>query len=184
MEKIFAIPEGVDISINKLHIAVKGTNGELSRDFDDPRFNALVKIEKKDSKIHVSSIGRENRTVNAVVGTIAAHIKNMARGVKTGFSYNMKIMYTHFPITITISGNEVQIKNFFGEKGSRTAMIVGKTEVKVDKEFITLSGINLEEVGQTAANIEQACKLTGRDRRIFQDGIYITSRQLKTGEKI
>jgi len=182
MEKTVVIPENVQIEVKGLHVTVKG-NGELSRDFADPRLNGLIKIEKKDSTIHVSN-SEDSRKIGANVGTIAAHIKNMILGVTTGFKYTMKIMYTHFPLTVSISGDEIQIKNFFGEKGSRTAGIVGKTEVKVDKEYVILTGNNVEDVGQTAANIERACKLTGRDRRIFQDGIFLTDRQLKTGEKV
>ena len=178
MEKTFSIPEGIDVEINGMHVTVKGKNGQLTRDFDDPRHNRLVKIEKKDSVVHVSS-NDTNRTINAVVGTVAAHIKNMIAGVSTGFKYEMKIMYTHFPITVSVSGAEVQIKNFFGEKGSRTADIVGSTKVNIDKEFVTLTGPSIEEVGQTAANIESACKLTGRDRRIFQDGIFIMKKHGK-----
>nr|AJS11802.1 50S ribosomal protein L6P [uncultured archaeon] len=182
MEKTVPIPDNVQIEVKGLQVTVKG-NGELSRDFADPRLNGLIKIEKKDSMIHVSDSG-DSRKVGANVGTIAAHIKNMILGVTAGFKYTMKIMYTHFPLTVSVSDDEIQIKNFFGEKGSRTAGIVGKTEVKVDKEHIILTGASVEDVGQTAANIERACKLTGRDRRIFQDGIFLTDRQLKTGEKV
>ncbi|MBS3050624.1 MAG: 50S ribosomal protein L6 [Candidatus Aenigmarchaeota archaeon] len=183
MEKKVKIPDGVDIRIDGMSIAVKGPLGELSKDFDDPRFSKLVKVEKAGDEVHVSNL-KEGRKIGAMVGTIAAHIKNMMLGTSIGFKYEMKVMYTHFPITVTHSGQEVQIKNFFGEKGSRSATVVGKTEVEIDKENITLTGINVEEVGQTAANLERACKLTGRDRRIFQDGIFLTGRRLKTGEKV
>ena len=183
MEKTVAIPEGTDVRVDGTKITVKGSLGELSKDFDDPRFNGLVIIEKKDSTIAVTC-REDDKKLSAMVGTVAAHINNMIVGTRTGFKYDMKIMYTHFPITIAQVGNEVQIKNFFGEKGARTAKVVGKTEVKIDKENITLEGINVEEIGQTAANLERACKLTGRDRRIFQDGIFLTGRHTKTGEKL
>lgn len=177
MEKTVQIPDGVDVHIDGMHIAVKGIKGELSRDFGDPRFNGLINIEKKDSVIHVS--GKGSKIISAMVGTIAAHIRNMVAGAENGFRYDMKIMYTHFPMTVSVTGKEVQIKNFFGEKGLRIARIVGDTEVKIDKDAITLTGIDVEELGQTAANIERACKLTGRDRRIFQDGIFMTEKHVK-----
>jgi large subunit ribosomal protein L6 len=41
---------------------------------------------------------------------------------------------------------------------------------------VTVSGSDREKVGQTAANIEMACKIKKRDRRVFQDGIYIVSK--------
>lgn len=183
MEKKVNVPDNVNVHLEGLKISVKGSLGEITKDFDDPRFNKLVKIEKKDSEIRLVSLG-DNKKINAVVGTIAAHIKNMILGTSIGFKYEMRILYTHFPITVSSSGSEIQIKNFFGEKGSRVAKIVGRTEIKIDKENIMLVGIDVEEVGQTAANIERACKLTGRDRRIFQDGIFITGRYLNTGEAI
>lgn len=183
MEKNVTIPDGVEVRIDGTKVIVKGSLGELTKDFDDPRFNGLVKMEKKDSEVQVSC-GDSGRKLKAMVGTIAAHINNMMLGASVGFRYDMRIMYTHFPITVTHSGNEVQVKNFFGEKAARTSKVVGKTEVKIDKENITLTGINVEEIGQTAANLERACKLTGRDRRIFQDGIFLTGRHLKNGEKL
>ena len=52
-------------------------------------------------------------------------------------------------------------------------------EVKVEvqnKVDVIVSGADIEKVGQTAANIERSCKIRKRDRRVFQDGIYITSK--------
>jgi large subunit ribosomal protein L6 len=183
MEKTYQIPEGVDVHVNGHRITVKGHLGELSKDFSDPRFNEFVKIEKNGNTIKVST-ENENKKFKAVVGTIRAHIKNMTIGVSKGYKYEMKILYTHFPITVTHSGEKIEVKNFFGEKSTRLAKVVGKTDVKIDKELITLTGINVEDVGQTAANIERACKLRDRDRRIFQDGIYLDNRKLKTGENV
>ncbi len=180
MEKKVEVPSGVQIKTENMHVTVKGPKDELSRDFDDPRFNGLVKIEQKENYIYVSN-SDEKRKTGAMVGSIAAHIKNMVIGVTVGFKYEMKIMYTHFPMTVTQNGKDIQIKNFFGEKGFRNAKVVGKTEVKIEKESITLTGNNIEEVGQTAANLEGACRLTGRDRRVFQDGIYITRKHVKMG---
>ena len=183
MEKKVEIPDKVEVKVNEMCVTVKGPNGELSKDFDDPRFNGLIKFEQKGNVFHVSN-SDEKRKTGAVVGTIAAHTKNMILGVTVGFKYEMKILYTHFPMTVAQSGDEIQIKNFFGEKGFRKAHVVGKTDVKIEKETITLTGNDIEEVGQTAANIERGCKLTGRDRRVFQDGIYRTGRHLKTGEAL
>ena len=111
-----------------------------------------------------------------MIGTIVAHLNNMFIGVTSGYKYTLKIFYTHFPINITVKDREIQIRNFLGEKGARIAKITGKIEVKIEKDEILLSGINKEELGQTSANIELACKITKRDRRVFQDGIYLAAR--------
>jgi len=46
-------------------------------------------------------------------------------------------------------------------------------EVKIEEQIIIVESPDLELAGQTAASIEKLCKITNRDRRIFQDGIYI-----------
>jgi large subunit ribosomal protein L6 len=82
-------------------------------------------------------------------------------------------------MSITVADGKFSVKNFLGEKGARVVNIMGDAKIHVDKEEINVSGANLEDVGQTAANIERSCKLKGRDRRIFQDGIYITGRHVQ-----
>jgi large subunit ribosomal protein L6 len=183
MEKTINVLDKVDVHVNGLHVKVKGSQGELEKNFSDPRFNGIIKIEKEGDKIKISTDAKD-RKKSAMVGTITAHIKNMMIGASVGYKYEMKILYTHFPITVAQAGDEIQVKNFFGEKSTRTARIAGKVQVKIEKEGITITGANVEEVGQTAANIEQACKLTKRDRRIFQDGIYLSKRLLKNGAHV
>ena len=126
-------------------------------------------------KTIVSLSARKNE--KAIVNTYAAHIKNMFAGVTKGFRYKMKIVFSHFPITVKVAGKEVEITNFYGEKRPRKADIIGNVKVSATKEEITLEGNNVEEVGQTMSNLEQATKIRNKDSRIFQDGIYLTSRE-------
>lgn len=174
MEETIDIPEGVDISIKGRKIDVKAKGVELSRTFDNPMFSS-IKFEKKGSQI-VISMPNDRQKLKSMVYTIKSHVNNMITGVKGGFQYKMKILYTHFPISAAAKDGNVEIKNFIGEKGVRKARIIGDVKIKVDKEEITISGPDIENVSQTAANIEIACKLTRRDRRIFQDGIYIVNK--------
>ena len=112
-----------------------------------------------------------------MIGTIRSHITNMIHGVTDGFTYHMKIVYAHFPMTVKVTGNKVTIENFLGERYPRTAKIVGSAKVQVKGEEVTITGINKEDVGQTMANLEQATKIKGRDPRVFQDGIYLISKE-------
>jgi large subunit ribosomal protein L6 len=97
----------------------------------------------------------------------------MITGVKKGFTYKLKIVFSHFPISVKVQGNTVLIENFTGERNPRRAKIVGDAKVKVVGDDVIVQGINLEDVSQTAANIEQATKVRRKDPRVFLDGIYL-----------
>jgi large subunit ribosomal protein L6 len=100
----------------------------------------------------------------------------MITGVRKGFTYKLKIVFSHFPISVKVQGKTVLIENFTGERNPRKAKIVGNANVKVSGDDIIVQGINLEDVSQTAANIEQATKVKRKDPRIFLDGIYLYER--------
>lgn len=172
MEKITKIPDGVQIDVKEKSVTVKGPKGSLNRNFSNPIFDRYVTIEKSDNKITVK--GNDRRKIKSFVGAIASHIENMALGVTKGYTYKLKIFHTHFPITMEVKGKQVIVKNFLGERSQRIREIIGATKVEVKKDEITVTGIDKEAVSQTAGNIEGTCRLPGKDRRIFLDGIYIT----------
>jgi large subunit ribosomal protein L6 len=163
------VPEKVQVTLDGPMIKVKGPKGEVSRRLRDPR----IKIEKKGNDVVVSCATMRAKE-RALVGTFAAHIRNMLVGVSEGFEYNMKIVFAHFPIKASVKGNVFVVENFLGEKYPRKTKIVGATKVTVKGDQVVLNGPDVEEVGQTAANIERLTKIKGYDPRIFQDGIYIT----------
>lgn len=172
MIKEIEIPENISVEIENKKVKVSGEKGTLEKEF---KYFWDIKIEKKNNKVLISS-DLDRRKIKATVGSIAAHINNMIKGVTKGFTYKLKIVYSHFPIKVRAEGNKVIIQNFLGEKNPRTAKIVGDTKVEVKGQEVEVTGIDIEAVGQTAANIEQACKIKGKDKRVFQDGIYIISR--------
>ena len=183
MEQKIEIPEKIEIEVKERRIIVKGPKGSTEKDFDDPRYNKSIQIKREDSSLIIASQS-ENRKTKAMIGTIKAHVRNMINGVTACYKYTMKVIYSHFPISISVQGNNVQIKNFLGEKGSRYAAIIGNSTVKIGKDDVVVTGINIEEVSQTTANIENICHISRKDRRIFQDGIYISTKTLEDGRKI
>jgi large subunit ribosomal protein L6 len=100
----------------------------------------------------------------------------MITGVKKGFTYKLKIVFSHFPISVKLKDKTILIENFTGERTPRKAKIIGNVQVKIQSEDVIIQGINLEEVSQTAANIEQATKVRRKDPRIFLDGLYVYER--------
>lgn len=178
-EKMFVkelkIPEDVKVEIENCIIKVSGPKGTLERKID---FLQRFKIEKEGSKIKVISES-DRRKNKALVGTIVAHIRNMIIGVREGFTYKLKIVFSHFPINVKVEKDKVLIQNFLGERTPRIAKIVGDTEVKIENNEVIVSSINIEDAGQTAANIEQATRIVGVDRRVFTDGIFIVEKPKK-----
>ena len=168
------IPEGVEVEIEGLKVKVKGPKGELERDFSHMRG---INIRKEGDKIIVEAFFAD-RKKKALVPTAAAHIKNMITGVTRGWRYRMKIVFSHFPITVNVKGDIVEIQNFLGEKAPRIAKIMPGVKVRVEGKDVIVEGIDLEKVAQTAANIEQATKIKEFDRRVFMDGIYIYQREV------
>src|SRR3990172_852922 len=128
VEKIINVPDGVNVTINEREVTVKGPKGEVKKNFDDPRYNKLISLAKEGNVLKISS-GSDKRKVKAVVGTLGTHITNMAIGVTDGFKYTMKVYYSHFPISVSVKGSEVHIKNFIGEKGARIAKIIGTATI-------------------------------------------------------
>ncbi len=182
-ERRIGIPEKVEILVDSKLVKVKGPKGELQKDFNNPKSNEYISIEKSGNEVIVKSSSGK-RKIKALVGTISSHITNMITGATTGYRFAMKAITSHFPVSIEVKGNEIHIKNFLGEKGARIGKIRGGCKVKVQKDSIEIEGINLEDVSQTAANIDQMCRISKKDRRIFIDGVYLEGRYLQDGKKL
>jgi len=171
VEKRISIPDGVSISVDNRKVKVSGTKGEIIRDFS----HARVKIELNSNILRIW-VENPKKKEAAVVNTLAAHIKNMIKGVAEGFTYKLKVVYVHFPMTINVQGNKILLHNFLGEKKPRETKIVGNAKVTIKGDEIIVEGIDVEEVGQTAANIQRMTKIKAKDPRKFLDGIYIQSK--------
>ena len=154
------IPEGVEVIIED--------------EFTYPN----VTISKEDNLVVLETAFPKKKD-KSMIGTTRAHINNMITGVTDGFTYHMKIVFAHFPMAVKVQDKEkiVTIENFIGERHPRSSKIVGDAKVQVKGDEVIITGINKEDVGQTMANLEQATKIRGKDPRVFQDGIYLTSRE-------
>ena len=165
------IPEGVEVILNENEFSIRGKEGELKRKFYAPSLE--FKIENNKIIIgNKDSTKREKKMMN----TISAHLKNMIKGVQKKFEIKLKVCFAHFPITVSIQGNTATIKNFLGEKTPRSSVVLDRAEVEVKGQDIIVKSIDREIAGQTAANFEKATWIRLRDRRVFQDGIFITNK--------
>jgi large subunit ribosomal protein L6 len=164
-------PDDVEVNLEGRKITVKGQKGTLIRDFS----SAPVSMELNGKIIHIWAEWPRKKEAS-LVGTLRSHVQNMITGVKKGFTYKLKIVFSHFPISVKLKDKTILIENFTGERTPRKAKIIGNAQVKIQSEDVIIQGINLEEVSQTAANIEQATKVRRKDPRIFLDGLYVYER--------
>lgn len=170
------IPKEVEAEIEGTTLKVRGPEGENHREF---RIGKLD-FGKEENRI-IIGYKKATKKEKKLMNTIASHIRNMIEGVQKKFEYKLKVGFSHFPITVELKEREALIKNFLGEKIDRKSKISDGVEVKIDKDVITVSSVDKEAAGQVAANFEIATKIRGRDRRIFQDGIFIIN---KAGKEI
>ncbi|WP_340101268.1 50S ribosomal protein L6 [Salinibaculum salinum] len=165
------IPDDVSAEMDHLDLTVEGPNGSVTRRLWYPDISVTV----EDGEVLITSDEDDAKT-NSTLGTFESHVRNMFHGVTEGWEYEMEVFYSHFPMQVAVEGDEVVIENFLGEKAPRRTEIRGETEVEVSDENVTLRGPNVEDVGQTAADIEQLTRVTDKDVRVFQDGVYITQK--------
>jgi large subunit ribosomal protein L6 len=162
------VPDDVKITLEEREVKVTGPKGTLTRNFS----HEPVSIELADNTVRVRAEWPRKKEA-ALVGTVASHIRNMITGVTKGFTYKLKVVFSHFPISVKLKEKTVLIENFTGERNPRKAKIIGDVKVKIQGEDVIVQGINLENVSQTAANVEQATKVKRKDPRIFLDGLYV-----------
>ncbi|MBI4919907.1 50S ribosomal protein L6 [Candidatus Azambacteria bacterium] len=142
-KKPIAIPGGVAVSVEDNAVKVKGSKGELS-------FNLPKEVELKldGNQILVLPVGKSKKTP-ALWGTVRAIVANMVVGVEKGFEKKLEIEGVGFKVQL--QGNDLVLNLGFSHP------VVFKTpegvKIGVEKNTITVSGVSLELVGQTAANI-------------------------------
>jgi large subunit ribosomal protein L6 len=171
ISKTIEVPDDVEISLAGKTVTAKGPKGTLIRDFSSA--NISIDADGKDIRVWASWPRKKEA---ALVGTIYSHIQNMIHGVQKGFTYKLKIVFSHFPISVKTQGKAVIIENFTGERRGRKAKIIGDVKVTIETEDVIVQGLNLEDVSQTAANIQQSTKVKRKDPRVFLDGIYVYER--------
>ena len=176
LRESIALPDGVTATVSGDGFTIKGKKGEIHRRVDNP--NITITAAGKELVFTATPVNKRNKTV---LQTSAAHARNMVRGAQEGHLYKLKICSGHFPMNVAVSGSEFVIKNFLGEKSPRKLTIRQGVSVKVQGVEVVVEAADKELAGMTAAAIEQVTKIANRDRRVFQDGIYIT---VKDGKEV
>ena len=144
--------------------------GHLAVSFSHPKKN-IINIE----------LHHGVRKNVATLRTVRTLINNLIIGVTKGYKYKMRYVYAHFPINVNIEKNketglfEVEIRNFIGEKIIRRVTMHPGVDIetsKTQKDEIQLTGNSLENVSQSAADIQQACRVKNKDIRKVGECIF------------
>jgi len=175
------IPEGVTVTLDgNHHITVSGPNGKITKDFSHIRG---IKVIIEDNLMTFTTNFPKSGTL-ALAKTVINLIKNLINGVQTNYKYICKVCYSHFPCTVEVKPEkmEIHVVNFLGERAPRVTKFLKNVEVKVEGEDVILTGPDKETLGQTAANLKKACRIRKKDPRVFQDGVYLY--KIQSGDQV
>ncbi len=166
--KTVELPQGVSAKVDGRSLVVKGPNGTATKVFQ--RIPVDIEVQGANVKITPFTMKKKDR-ISA--NTVSSIVRALAHGVTKGYEYRMKVVFAHFPVTVKIKDDTVLVENFMGERSPRVAKILAGCKVTTEGDDIIIKGTSLEQIGQTAANVEQATKIKRKDQRIFLDGVYV-----------
>lgn len=144
-----SLPAGVTASIKDGVIVVKGPKGELIRILNDK-----VQVKVEGSQVLVEVANKEEKKERSLWGTYAAHIINMVEGVTVGFKKQLEINGVGFKVAM--QGKDLKLE--VGYSHPVIYKVPQSIVASVDKNVITVEGIDKELVGQTTAAIREIKK--------------------------
>ena len=138
------IPTGTEAKLSGTIFSVKGPKGALTRDFP-----GSVTLHINGNEITFTPNKEGDRTINALWGTYASHVKNMIIGVNEG--YSKKLILEGVGFKSDVVGNTLNLALGFSHP-VKIAIPTGIT-VTAEKNNITVTGIDKELVGSFTASI-------------------------------
>jgi len=172
--KVIVLPAGVELTNNDNVVTVKGSKGELTREFSK---DIEIRVEGTEVTLHRPNDSKEMKTIH---GTTRALLNNMVIGVSEGFKKELEMRGV---------GYRAQLQ------GNKLVLAVGKShpdEVEAPEGItfelpnpttIVISGISKEKVGQTAAYVRSLRSPEPyKGKGIRYVGEYVRLKEGKTGK--
>lgn len=147
-KKPIKIPEKTEVSLNGVTLTVKGPLGELKKDF---RPDVDIKIENGEITLALKSKSSDSF---ALWGTYTSHIKNMLAGVNA--LYQKKLIVEGIGFKADVKGKELAMSLGFSHPVN--VAIPDGLKVTTEKNNISISGIDKEQVGQFSAMVRSLKK--------------------------
>ena len=144
-KKPILIPEDVEVKIEGQKVVIKGPRGELFREI-----RPEIKVEIKGNQLSVSP-KIETKKTKALWGLTRALLNNLTRGVTEG--YEKKLQLEGLGYRASFEGDNLVLQVGF----THPVKIKAPEGIKfsVEKNIITVSGIDKEKVSQTASKIRK-----------------------------
>ncbi len=138
------IPAGVTVTITEQDVKVKGPKGEMTQVVPKQ-----VILTQKDNEIIVSIDDVENKFKKALWGLTRQLVNNAVLGVTQGFKKQMEINGVGF--RAQVEGKDLLLNIGFSHPVK--FIVPAGIAVKVEKNLITVEGIDKQMVGEVSANI-------------------------------
>ncbi|KKQ83265.1 MAG: 50S ribosomal protein L6 [Parcubacteria group bacterium GW2011_GWB1_38_8] len=147
-KKVITLPEKTELKVSGGSVFVKGPLGELSRVLHK---NIEVKINGNEVTLHPT---KENIETRALWGTYASHISNMISGVNKVFEKKLILEGIGFKSEVKLD----KIVLSLGFSHPVEVLIPNDLKVTAEKNVITISGRDKEQVGQFSARLRSLKK--------------------------
>lgn len=166
------IPAGVEVTFANGVLTVKGPKGTLSRPVRD-----AVRVTIADGEVRFEP-AQQTDLARALWGTYAAHLGNMLKGVTEGFTKKLEIEGVGY--RAEAQGQKIKLSMGFSHPVE--LMAPEGVSVIVEKSLITVTGSDIEVVGQFAADIRAVKEPEPyKGKGIHYVGEYIIRKQGKKG---
>jgi large subunit ribosomal protein L6 len=142
------VPSGVDVTIDGATVSVKGPKGELSHQVASP---IEVSLEEGTLTVTRPNDERESRSLHGLTRTL---IDNMIVGVTNGYEKQLEVVGTGY--RVLAKGSDLEFA--LGYSHPVPVKAPEGIAFKVEGNKVTVSGIDKQRVGETAANIRKLRK--------------------------
>lgn len=168
VERKLPIPPGTNISVSDEEVKIEEGGKVIVRKFP----SALIEIRVEGGEVKIIAKNKSALS-RATAGAFESHIKNAINGLKRPYIYKVKAVFSHFPISLKLNQGYLEVSNYLGGRGIYKYKVPLGADVKVEKDLVTISSIDKELAGTVAGAMERIVSAKGRDKRVFQDGLYI-----------
>jgi large subunit ribosomal protein L6 len=148
-KKPIEIPDGVEVKIAGRKVSVKGPKGSLDLEFH-PAVN--VDISGKEIKVTAQDLSKQSK---ALWGLTRVLVSNMIDGVTKGFEKQLELQGVGY--RMAVQGKKISMALGFSHPVE--VDIPDGLEVKIEKNILTVSGIDKQKVGQFAASTRSLKKV-------------------------